>query len=86
MTFKEIKEALFILRNININSGKEGQAIRTAIKALEKQIPKKVINIHCDEYFCPRCSSENNCDQYIVRDKYCPNCGQKLYQILSEQW
>lgn len=52
--------------------------LEQAIKALEKQIPKKVTDIHCDEYYCPNCGSENNCDQYIVGDNFCPNCGQAI--------
>ena len=50
---------------------------KLAIKALEKQIPKKMLFIPkkfpCD-YKCP-----NGCnlyDEYQI--KYCPNCGQKL--------
>lgn len=48
------------------------------VDALEKQVPKQITDIHCDEYFCPACGSENNCDQGRVHDKYCPQCGQKL--------
>ena len=47
-----------------------------AIKALEKQMPKKLITD--DRYFyimyiCPCCS-----DFIKVSHNYCPNCGQKL--------
>lgn len=31
-----------------------------------------------DEYICPACGAENLCDQGIVQDKFCPNCGQAL--------
>ena len=53
------------------------QAIDVAIKALEKQIPKKMEFIPkkfpCD-YKCP-----NGCKQYDeYKINYCPNCGQKL--------
>ena len=54
-----------------------------AIVALEKQIPKKVIDIHVDEYYCPVCGAEHtggydalNSNSRI--DKYCPECGQAL--------
>lgn len=50
----------------------------TVIAALVKQDEMKVRDIHVDEYFCPACGAENNCDQGVVYDKYCPNCGQKL--------
>lgn len=48
-----------------------------AIKALEKQIPKKVIHIHSDTFdeclCCPNC--------YVIKgyfDAYCPACGQAI--------
>lgn len=58
-------------------NGKELElAIRMGIKALEKQIPKKVVkrdagnvDIH-EEYYCP------NCDRIVVSD--CCRCGQLL--------
>ena len=53
-------------------------ALATAVEALEKQIPKKVTEIHCDEYVCPNCGFENLCDQYVVDHIYCPTCGQRL--------
>ena len=53
------------------------EVLRFAIKALEKQIPKKMEFIPkkfpCD-YKCP-----NGCKQYDeYKINYCPNCGQKL--------
>ena len=54
---------------------KREEHIRTAI---EKATPMEVTEIHCDEYVCPRCGSENLCDQYVVYHKYCPQCGQAL--------
>ncbi|MEG0721555.1 MAG: hypothetical protein RR446_07390 [Lachnospiraceae bacterium] len=47
-------------------------------EALKKKIPMKVKEIHADEYFCPACGTENNCDQMIISDRYCPECGQAL--------
>lgn len=47
-------------------------------EAVDKQVPMKVINIHIDEYYCPSCGAENNCDGGVVGDKYCPVCGQRL--------
>lgn len=49
-------------------------------KALEKQIPMKVDEIHVDEYFCPACGAENNCNEGVVQDKFCHECGQAIYQ------
>lgn len=53
-------------------------ALTLAIEALEKQIPEEVTEIHCDEYYCPSCGWENNCDQGFIYDEYCPHCGQKI--------
>ena len=55
-------------------------ALYRAMDALEKQIPMKVTDIHVDEYYCPTCGAENNCDQGIVGDKFCPVCGQAILQ------
>lgn len=58
----------------------EYKIAQIAIKALEKQIPKKVVidNI----YICPYCGAnvETDCgdDMLDYRLNYCDNCGQKL--------
>ena len=49
-----------------------------SIKALEKQIPKKIKEIHVDEYYCPACGAELTCNDAQVEDKYCRECGQRL--------
>ena len=38
----------------------------------------EINEIHVDEYYCPACGSENNCDQGVVEDNFCPRCGQRL--------
>jgi len=53
---------------------------------IDKQIPKMIKEIHCDEYYCPTCGSENICDQYKVYDKYCPQCGQALLKNEETEW
>ena len=50
------------------------------LNALMKQIPMEVRDVHVDEYYCPACGSENNCDQGVVDDDFCPRCGQAIYQ------
>lgn len=54
-----------------------------AAKAIEelqaKHTPMKVIEIHVDEYYCPNCGAENNCDQGRVQDNYCSVCGQRIF-------
>lgn len=54
-----------------------------AITALKKQIPMKIKEVHVDEYFCPACGSENNCNDKIVAHKFCNECGQAF--DLSEE-
>ena len=55
-------------------------AFKTAIKALEKQIPKKPINEEC-YYICPCCRDDlgvSDDDIFIYKlsmPKYCSNCG-----------
>lgn len=54
------------------------------LNALTKRVPMKIKEIHVDEYFCPVCGSENNCNDRIVTDKFCPECGQAF--DLSEEY
>lgn len=58
----------------------EDYTIEEAIKAIEKQIPMRIEEVHIDEYFCPACGAENCCNDGIVKDKYCSECGQAIYQ------
>ena len=55
-------------------------ACNLAIEALEKQIPKKVVNFEkaCDTYGdCPRCG-ESHWFEGDDSFNYCPDCGQAL--------
>ena len=64
----------------------DAPALEMAIKALEKQIPKKLTyegdgyapdgTFVWDEWLCPCCGSRYEVD-YDDYD-YCPNCGQKI--------
>lgn len=49
-------------------------AFEEAIKALEKQIPKK-LTVSEEIYCCPSCGEK---DAILQGDNYCFNCGQKL--------
>lgn len=52
------------------------KAYKTAIQALEKQMPKKPQCEYDDECICPTC--DKTIEDYDVRTiKYCPECGQK---------
>lgn len=44
----------------------------------ERDTAMEINDIHVDEYYCPACGSENNCDQGVVEDNFCPRCGQRL--------
>ena len=50
-------------------------AFEMAIKALEKQIPKKVV----DDYYCPCCGTDalNQCDNDYMFE-HCYHCGQAI--------
>lgn len=54
--------------------GEHREALNIAIKALEKQIPKKVIKWANGTEHCPTCDCDNSCIGYGV----CIDCGQKL--------
>ena len=80
MTIKEAIEWLIAIKDKYIHGGDEGfdekrkQAIKTAISALEKQIPKKPIYKTEELFrFCP------NCDFPLpLCFKFCNGCGQAL--------
>ena len=62
-------------------------AIYVAIKALEKQIPKKPLHMH-KNYYCPICKEDGWMlwDDAIPNDmdEYCGKCGQAIDWEMSE--
>ena len=44
----------------------------------DRDTAMEINEIHVDEYYCPACGAENNCDQGVVEDNFCPRCGQRL--------
>lgn len=52
----------------------ETMAMKAAVEALEKQIPKKLPVIN-ELYHCPTCGEK---DAVLQGDNYCFNCGQAL--------
>ena len=54
------------------------QAANAIEKLSRREMPMKITEIHVDEYYCPACGAENNCDESYVQDTYCPVCGQRL--------
>lgn len=83
MTEKEkIESALMVVGHLEeMLNGQYHGDFQTIRGLLKKQIPMKVEEIHVDEYFCPACGSQSNCgDICLIGDRYCPECGQALYQ------
>lgn len=94
MTFEEAKEQLreLILDTESLIVGdaakgiyrKDLEALKKAVEALEKQMPKR---FEIDEWyprdrFCPRCFEDFTKTDARCRDyepwRYCPSCGQAL--------
>lgn len=86
MDEKKVREAIDALSGlIGLMSAIDKSAIvhlKTAIEALEKQLPKKLIERHYEEegeepYIKMTCP--NGCSFQLSRSsKYCRDCGQKL--------
>ena len=59
----------------------ENCEINAAIKALDKQIPKKPVSKYKyrdGENVCPSCETENRCRIVMFWEKFCPDCGQAI--------
>ena len=55
--------------------------INFAIKAIDKQIPKKPVSKYKyrdGENVCPSCETENRCRIVMFWEKFCPDCGQAI--------
>ena len=71
-----LKEALVYLDDIQTDviykiTQKESNAIDVAIKAINKQIPSKLIE-KGNAYICP------SCGYWFTGINFCDNCGQKI--------
>ena len=75
------KEANIVFKTIETHGRLPVLAVEKAIEALEKQMPKKVVEER-NIYLCPECGAnvETDCgdDMLDYRLNYCDNCGQKL--------
>lgn len=79
MTTQEAIDILYKSVPEAISENYELPALIGRVKeAMEKQIPMQITEVHVDEYICPTCGAENSCNQGIVEDKFCPECGQDL--------
>ena len=84
MTFEQTREnlALVLAENAFINIC-ECSDILNAIEALEKQIPKKPVDVHYPWAICASCGG-SICLKYIQEhihneeNTYCEHCGQAL--------
>lgn len=68
---KAVAEACKIYKSLGLTPD-QIQALK------ERDTSMQVEEVHLDEYYCPACGAENNCNQGIVEDRFCPECGQKL--------
>lgn len=77
------EEAIIDIRE-NIQPIVGGKSLDIAISAIEKQIPKKPINVEKHYYKCPCCKQDlgiSDDDIFIYEiptSMYCSNCGQSL--------
>lgn len=85
----KIEKAIEILMDIQSDweDGEEYEAFNTALKALEKQIPKKPIsdgsNIrYTPVYSCPKCGNRITGTGIA---EYCYHCGQKLHWEVEDE-
>ena len=66
---------------LNEDCRMSAEAMNLAIKALEKQIPKKPLHMH-KNYYCPICKEDGWMlwDDAVPNDmdKYCGKCGQAI--------
>lgn len=97
MDEKKVKEAIeylsgYIQSNINLMEKIEGivwigeEPCKTAIEALEKQLPKKGIKEKITEgvnkglhnFYCPVCYEKGDLSNKCNVGEYCSDCGQRL--------
>ena len=84
MTYEEAIEILQEERDYAQFPQYVKEAIKIATSAIEKQIPKKPINVEKHYYECPCCKQDlgvSDDDIFVYENpikKYCNNCGQAL--------
>ena len=81
MTHEEATERIKCILKNNSFTRADKNALKLAIEAIEKQIPKKPLHMH-KNYYCPICK-ENGWmlwDDAVPNDMdaYCGKCGQAL--------
>ena len=81
MTHEEAAERIKCILKNNSFTRADKNALKLAIEALGKQIPKKPLHMH-KNYYCPICKE----DEWLLWDdadpndmvKYCGICGQAI--------
>lgn len=73
-------KALYYFKTGTDGKGLDMQALAFAIIALEKQIPKKTVEIPNRVACCPKCHDDFYIEDIgqIFKSKFCPNCGQAI--------
>ena len=87
MTYEEAIERIKCILKNNSFTKADKNALKLAIDALEKQIPKKPLHMH-KNYYCPICKEDGWMlwDDAIPNDmdEYCGKCGQAIDWEVSE--
>ena len=87
MTHEEATERIKCILKNNSFTRADKNALKLAIEALEKQIPKKPLHMH-KNYYCPICKEDGWIlwDDAIPNDTdaYCGKCGQAVDWEASE--
>ena len=67
-------------KNANVRGLRIG---KTQAVSYGKETPMEITDIHVDIYRCPACG--NAIPYYVeISDRYCPDCGQRIYQDREE--
>ena len=87
MTYEEATERIECILKNNSFTKADKNALKLAIEALEKQIPKKPLHMH-KNYYCPICKEDGwmMWDDAVPNDmdKYCGMCGHAIDWEVSE--
>lgn len=82
----DYKDALYFMTHNGATSSEETESYQMMVEAMEKQIPKKPINVYktwdygnISKWVCPSCSYEHRSSSSRSCDyKYCTKCGQAI--------
>lgn len=73
------KRALDYFKCRTDGKGLDQNALAFAIKALEKQVPKRAVDAHVNTV-CPACRAKLFLEDLnaVEKSRYCPDCGQRF--------